>query len=341
MFFIYHERLIILSFFISFIFIPSYHRIRTAFFSLLFSILGSIHFILPLFYIVSSINLFSLVIILPFLIKIPTFPSYYRSPEVHCEANTSIPLFLAGLLLKLSIFGIIRFILCTFYSSSRFLSIILIYLILIGIIIINSPYFHAPISERGGKPKPSHPNGSITAFPIIETIANDITEHIATNIIPITDRQSYTNRKLLLDSCRPSIDSALPASRIGSNAQCKLIKVIPVGSKNEPTNYRIMELSSSSIDFFKPLSSNHISFQDHLYIPSINPIVIPIRLYRNGIFFNKAIRIQRLLLLFPPDYSHYHHIILIIKPPHPLILYYYLSSIYSLLFIYSLFYIYR
>ena len=48
MFFIYHERLIILSFFISFIFIPSYHRIRTAFFSLLFSILGSIHFILPL-----------------------------------------------------------------------------------------------------------------------------------------------------------------------------------------------------------------------------------------------------------------------------------------------------
>ncbi len=141
MFFIYHERLIILSFFISFIFIPSYHRIRTAFFSLLFSILGSIHFILPLFYIVSSINLFSLVIILPFLIKIPTFPSYYRSPEVHCEANTSIPLFLAGLLLKLSIFGIIRFILCTFYSSSRFLSIILIYLILIGIIIINSPYF--------------------------------------------------------------------------------------------------------------------------------------------------------------------------------------------------------
>ncbi len=192
---------------------------------------------------------------------------------------------------------------------------------------------HAPISERGGKPKPSHPNGSITAFPIIETIANDITEHIATNIIPITDRQSYTNRKLLLDSCRPSIDSALPASRIGSNAQCKLIKVIPVGSKNEPTNYRIMELSSSSIDFFKPLSSNHISFQDHLYIPSINPIVIPIRLYRNGLFFNKAIRIQRLLLLFPPDYSHYHHIILIIKPPHPLILYYYLSSIYSLLFI--------
>ena len=49
-----------------------------------------------------------------------------------------------------------------------------------------------------------------------------------------------------MDSCRPSIDSGLPVSRIGSNAQCKSIKIIPVGSKNELTNYRIMELSSNS-----------------------------------------------------------------------------------------------
>ena len=114
-FFIYYECLIILSLFILFICIPSFYRIRTAFFSFLFSILGSINFILSLFYIISSISLFSLLIILPFLIKIPTFPFYYWLPEVHCEANTSISLFLAGLLSKLSIFGIIRFILCTFY----------------------------------------------------------------------------------------------------------------------------------------------------------------------------------------------------------------------------------
>jgi len=133
--------LIILSFFILFIFIPSFYRIRTAFFSFLFSVLGSINFILSLFYLISSISLFSLLLILPFLIKIPTFPFYYWLPEVHCEANTSISLFLAGLLLKLSIFGIIRFILCTFYLSLRFLSSILIYIILIGIIIINSSYF--------------------------------------------------------------------------------------------------------------------------------------------------------------------------------------------------------
>ncbi len=68
---------------------------------------------------------------------------------------------------------------------------------------------HASILERCGKLKLCYFNGSITASPIIETIANDITEYIATNIISITDRQLYTNKKLFLDSCRPSIDSYL------------------------------------------------------------------------------------------------------------------------------------
>jgi len=141
MFFICYECLIILLFIILLLFIPSIYRIKTAFFSLMFSILGSISFICPLSYIITSISLYSLVVILPFIIKIPSFPFYYWSPEVHCEANTSISLFLAGLLSKLSIFGIIRFILCTFYSSSRFLSTSIIYIILVGIIIVSSAYF--------------------------------------------------------------------------------------------------------------------------------------------------------------------------------------------------------
>ena len=66
---------------------------------------------------------------------------YYRLPEVHCEANTPIPLFLAGLLLKLSIFGLIRSILPSYYLSFRFLSSIITYITLTGIIIINPPYY--------------------------------------------------------------------------------------------------------------------------------------------------------------------------------------------------------
>jgi len=190
------------------------------------------------------------------------------------------------------------------------------------------PNIHASILERCGKLKLCYFNGSITASPIIETIANDITEYIATNIISITDRQLYTNKKPFLDSCRPSIDSALPASRIGSNAQCKLIKSISVGLKNEPTNYRIMELSSNSVDFFKLLSINLMFFQDHLYISSINLICILILLYRNGIIFNKAIIIQRLLFLFSSDYFYFHYVIFLIKSPYSILLYYYLFTIY-------------
>ena len=184
------------------------------------------------------------------------------------------------------------------------------------------PNIHASILERGGKLKLCYYNGTISAFPIIETIANDITEYTATNIISITDRQSYTNKKLSLDSCRPSTDSSIPVSRIGSNAQCKSIKIISIGTKNEPTNYRIMDLSSSSFDFFKPLSLNQIFFQDHLYISSIDFSRILITLYRNGIPLNKAIKIQKLMYLFTFDYLYFHYIIPLVKSSYPLLMYY-------------------
>jgi F-type H+-transporting ATPase subunit alpha len=101
---------------------------------------------------------------------------------------------------------------------------------------------HSSPLERCGKIKLCYSGGSITSLPIIETISPDITEYIATNVISITDGQLYTNKKLSLDSCRPAIDTGLSVSRIGSNAQCKSIKIISTGLKNESTNYRIMEL---------------------------------------------------------------------------------------------------
>jgi F-type H+-transporting ATPase subunit alpha len=82
---------------------------------------------------------------------------------------------------------------------------------------------HSALLERCGKLKYSSFGGSITAFPIIETLNSDISEYISTNVISITDGQFYTNKRLFLDSCRPSIDSGLSVSRIGSNAQCKLM----------------------------------------------------------------------------------------------------------------------
>ena len=78
---------------------------------------------------------------------------------------------------------------------------------------------HSSLLERSGKIKYIIKGGSITAFPIIETINSDITDYIATNIISITDGQFYLDKKLFLDSIRPSFESALSVSRIGSAAQ--------------------------------------------------------------------------------------------------------------------------
>ena len=63
--------------------------------------------------------------------------------------------------------------------------------------------------------------GTISALPVIETINSDITDYIATNIISITDGQCYLSKQLFLESIRPSLDSALSVSRIGSAAQNK------------------------------------------------------------------------------------------------------------------------
>lgn len=129
---------------------------------------------------------------------------------------------------------------------------------------------HSSILERSGKLKYHMFGGSITGLPIIETINSDITEYIATNIISITDGQFYLNKRLFLDSCRPAIDSGLSVSRIGSNAQCKLIKVYSVGIKNLFTYYNI--------------SLNIIFFQDHLFIYTIEITLFLLFLLRMDYF---------------------------------------------------------
>jgi len=82
---------------------------------------------------------------------------------------------------------------------------------------------HSSLLERSSKINKSinkyYSLSSITSLPIIQTINSDITDFIATNIISITDGQFYLDKKLFLNTQRPSIDSALSVSRIGSSAQ--------------------------------------------------------------------------------------------------------------------------
>ena len=122
---------------------------------------------------------------------------------------------------------------------------------------------HSSLLERCSKPNNSINSGTITALPIVETINDDITEHITTNIISITDSQLYTNKRSVFDNQLPAIDSGLSVSRIGSNAQCKSTKIVSSNIKNELTNYR-NAIQLSVIDIARLATSNAISFQDHL-----------------------------------------------------------------------------
>lgn len=112
---------------------------------------------------------------------------------------------------------------------------------------------HSSFLERCGRLNASFSSGSISGFPIIETINSDITEFISTNVISITDGQCFLNKALFNSSIRPSIDSSLSVSRIGSAAQSSFLASLSSGIKNEITLYRqSLFLSSSS-------SSNSVS----------------------------------------------------------------------------------
>jgi F0F1-type ATP synthase alpha subunit len=95
--------------------------------------------------------------------------------------------------------------------------------------------------------------GSISCLPILETINSDISEFIATNIISITDGQLFINRSLFHLAIRPSVDSSLSVSRIGSSAQSSLISHLAAGLKNALTITR-QSLSNSTSLHINPIT---------------------------------------------------------------------------------------
>jgi hypothetical protein len=171
---------------------------------------------------------------------------------------------------------------------------------------------HSSLLERCGKLSLNlgKLSGSITAFPIVETINSDITDFIATNIISITDGQFYLSRSLFINSVRPAIDSGLSVSRIGSAAQCKLMKVVSAGLKNELTNLRLSDLVAGSFEYLNLTSLNNIFYQHHLSVSSLSFTILLLLIYRNSlIMFNSFKSIVKLYLLLAFDFYYLSYII--------------------------------
>ena len=125
----------------------------------------------------------------------------------------------------------------------------------------------------------------------------DLSEYISTNVISITDGQFFLSASLFNMSLRPSIDSSLSVTRIGSNAQSKYIKLASSGIKNELTTKRNNSNTLNLIESAQLLCLNYIFYQEHMFVTCIETNLILLLVYRNGILFNNLSQIYRWLFL--------------------------------------------
>lgn len=102
-------------------------------------------------------------------------------------------------------------------------------------------YLHSRLLERACKLSDANGGGSITALPIVETQAGDISAYIPTNVISITDGQIFLTTDLFNAGFRPAIDSGLSVSRVGGNAQTKAMKQVAKSLKIELANFQEMK----------------------------------------------------------------------------------------------------
>src|SRR5262249_43912424 len=99
-------------------------------------------------------------------------------------------------------------------------------------------YLHSRLLERAARVGEKYGNGSLTALPIIETQAGDVSAYIPTNVISITDGQIYLETDLFYQGIRPAISVGLSVSRVGSAAQLKAMKQVAGQLKGDLAQFR-------------------------------------------------------------------------------------------------------
>jgi F-type H+-transporting ATPase subunit alpha len=102
-------------------------------------------------------------------------------------------------------------------------------------------YLHSRLLERAAKMAESHGSGSLTALPVIETQAGDVSAYIPTNVISITDGQIFLETSLFFKGIRPAINVGISVSRVGSAAQIKAMKQVAGRIKLDLAQFREME----------------------------------------------------------------------------------------------------
>ena len=101
-------------------------------------------------------------------------------------------------------------------------------------------YLHSRLLERAAKLSDALGGGSITALPVIETLAGDVSAYIPTNVISITDGQIFLESELFYSGIRPAINAGISVSRVGGNAQIKAMKQVAGRLRLDLAQYREM-----------------------------------------------------------------------------------------------------
>ncbi|MBF0129198.1 MAG: F0F1 ATP synthase subunit alpha [Alphaproteobacteria bacterium] len=139
-------------------------------------------------------------------------------------------------------------------------------------------YLHSRLLERAAKLSDSHGGGSLTALPVIETQANDVSAYIPTNVISITDGQIFLETELFYKGVRPAVNVGLSVSRVGSAAQVKAMKQVSGSIKLELAQYREMAAFAQFASDLDPATQRLLSrgarLTELLKQPQFSPIPV-------------------------------------------------------------------
>ena len=149
-------------------------------------------------------------------------------------------------------------------------------------------YLHSRLLERACRRDEAYGGGSMTALPIIETQAGDVSAYIPTNVISITDGQIFLETDLFHSGIRPAVNVGLSVSRVGGKAQTKAMKAVSGTMRVDMAQYREMESFSQFASDLDDATKNMLAYGQSLVELLKQPLYNPMPLHKQVILLCAA-----------------------------------------------------
>ena len=149
-------------------------------------------------------------------------------------------------------------------------------------------YLHSRLLERSCRLNEEHGGGSITALPIIETLAGDVSAYIPTNVISITDGQIFLESDLFFSGIRPAVNVGLSVSRVGGAAQTKAMKKVSGSLRIDLAQFREMEVFTQFSSDLDPQTKELLDHGNRLVELLKQPLYHPMSLHQQVILLCAA-----------------------------------------------------